>query len=154
MLRFSRRLRRPLAVAAALAALAGLAHADDVSVELDQARLLHLPDGVATLVIGNPMVADGTLQPGGLLIVTGKSYGRTNLIALDQKGKVLAEHDITVGRVRGDTVTVYRGGARETLSCAPNCEPTVTLGDNKDMFDLNSKQFTERSNLSTGRTSN
>lgn len=154
MTSLSLRVRLSFLAAATALTLAGPAFADDLAIEIDQARLMRLPDGVATLVIGNPMVADGTLQPGGILVLTGKSYGRTNLIALDQKGTVLAEHDVTVGRIKGDTVTVYRGGARETLSCAPACEPTVTLGDNKDMFEANSKQFTERSNLATGRAAN
>ncbi len=54
---------------------------------MNQARLLKLPDGVATLVIGNPAIADATLQAGGLLVITGKSFGRTNLIALDSAAR-------------------------------------------------------------------
>ena len=47
------------------------AKADTVTITLDQARLLKIPDRVATIVIGNPLIADATLQSGGLLVVTG-----------------------------------------------------------------------------------
>jgi Flp pilus assembly secretin CpaC len=66
--------------------------ADTVAVVLDQAKILRLPERVASIVIGNPAVADGTLQTGGLLVVTGKGYGTTHIIALDARGAVLAEH--------------------------------------------------------------
>ena len=46
--------------------------AADISVVLDQARLLKLADRVATVVIGNPAIADATIQGGNLLIITGK----------------------------------------------------------------------------------
>ena len=65
------------------------AAADNISVVLDRAQVIRLPDRVATLIIGNPSVADGTLQNGGLLVVTGKGYGSTNVIALDRAAKSL-----------------------------------------------------------------
>lgn len=117
---------------------------------MNQARLLKLPDGVSTLVIGNPAIADATLQPGNLLVITGKSYGRTNLIALDSRGAVLLEHDIAVAQHGSETVTVYRGpsGGRQTLDCTPRCEPSVTIGDAPDMFEPTVKQINDRNTLS------
>jgi hypothetical protein len=58
----------------------------------------------------------------------------TNLIALDRTGKVLAEQLVRV-RSPSDTVTVYRGVARESYSCSPNCERRITLGDVPEFFD-------------------
>ena len=46
-----------------------------VSISVDQAQLLNLPDRVATIIIGNPLIADATVQGGGILVVTGKGYG-------------------------------------------------------------------------------
>src|SRR5688572_17905805 len=65
---------------------------DTIKVYLDQARLLKLPDGTATLVVGNPLIADVAVQSGGTLVVTGKGYGNTNLIALDRSGALIMEH--------------------------------------------------------------
>ena len=77
-----------------LAGFTGLApaQADTVSIRLDQAHIMQLPDRVATIVIGNPLIADATLQGGGVLVVTGKGYGSTNLVALDRAGRVLLSH--------------------------------------------------------------
>lgn len=142
--------RRRAALAAAMLLIAVPAAAQDLSVAMNQARLLKLPEGASTLVIGNPAIADATLQPGGLLVITGKSFGRTNLIALDSRGAVLMEHEVAVVQQRNDVVTIYRGptGGRQTLDCAPLCEPTVTAGDAPDVFDPTVKQINDRNTLS------
>ena len=129
-----RQLPKTLLLICGLALLPNLVFAENVAVVLDQARLLKLPDRVATIVIGNPSIADGTLQTGGLLVITGKGYGTTNLMALDNRGTVLAEHNITVSAPTAG-LTVYRGADRETLSCAPNCQRTVVPGDAAAVFD-------------------
>lgn len=117
---------------------------DIIPVMLDQARVLKLPNNLATLVVGNPLIADVTVQPGGILVLTGKGYGVTNLIALDHNGKVLLDHLIEV-QGAPDTVVVYRGINRESYSCTPFCDRRVTLGDTPDYFDKTLKQTSERS---------
>ena len=117
-------------------ALAATASAEDIDVVLDRAKLVKLPERVATLVIGNPLIADATVQAGGLMVITGKGYGRTNLIALDRAGAVLLETTIEVRSPRTDIVVVYRGVTRESYSCTPYCEPRITLGDSPAFFDI------------------
>jgi len=119
-----------------LAAVTPSAHAaDTLTIAVDQATLTKVPDNVATLVIGNPLIADVTAQPGGLLVVTGKGYGTTNLIALDRSGAVLFERNIQVLGPQDQIVYVYRGLNRESFSCTPECEPRITLGDSPAFFD-------------------
>jgi hypothetical protein len=133
--RYEGRSLRRLGLALGLAAWAAPAAAADIVAALDEARLMKLPEHVASIVIGNPLIADATLQPGGTLVVTGKGYGLTNVIALDRTGAVLMEKSIEVTGPAGGAVFVYRGIERETYSCAPICERRITLGDNKDYFD-------------------
>jgi hypothetical protein len=109
--------------------------AADVSVILDQAKLLKLPDKVSTIVVGNPLIADVSLQPGGLMVVTGKGFGMTNLMALDRAGNVLMEKSVEVKGPTGDVVVLYRGVERETYSCTPICERRITLGDSNTYFE-------------------
>jgi hypothetical protein len=111
------------------------APAADVTVILDQAKLLKMPERVATLVLGNPLIADVSLQPGGLMVITGKGYGMTNLIGLDRAGAVLMEKSIEVQGPGGDVVVVYRGIERGTYSCTPACERRITLGDSTAFFE-------------------
>jgi len=118
-----------------VAALPSVASAADINVVLDEARLVKLPDRVGTLVIGNPLIADASVLAGGLMVITGKGYGLTNVIALDRTGAVLLEKSVEVRGPRTDVIVVYRGVERETYSCAPDCERRVTLGDSKDYFE-------------------
>ena len=148
------RLMRALLMSAAFLAAAiaaGSARAADfVTVYLDQAKVTKLPDRVATLVIGNPLIADVTLQRGGMIIITGKGYGITNLIALDAAGAVLREQSIEVRGPREDVVVVYRGVNRESYSCTPNCERRITLGDNPEYFAAALGEAGDRSSRAQG----
>lgn len=119
----------------AAAAMATPAHAiDTISIAVDQATITKMPESVSTLVIGNPIIADVTVRPGGLLVVTGKAYGVTNLIALDPSGAVLSERFIEVTAPRDEVLTVYRGINRESYSCVPDCQPRIVLGDAPQYF--------------------
>jgi hypothetical protein len=135
MTRFS---RTPMLTLAALATVLAIAPAradnEVLTIPVDQATLMKMPERLATLVIGNPLVADVSVQTGGLLVVTGKGYGTTNLIALDKNGAVLLEKAVNVVAPRESLVTVFKGVDRETYSCAPNCQPRVTLGDAPKFF--------------------
>ena len=121
------------------------AKADSVAINVDQALVLQLPDRIATIVIGNPLIADATLQSGGVLVVTGKGYGSTNLLALDRAGKVLMSKTVQVlGAGADDMVVVYRGVERETYSCASDCERRITLGDSQNYFNNTMAQSAAR----------
>ena len=109
--------------------------AEDISVSVDEAKIMKMPDRVATIVIGNPLIADAALQGGGVLVLTGKGFGSTNLLALDRTGKVVMNTTIqVVGPASRDLVVVYKGIERESYSCAPDCERRLTLGDSPTYF--------------------
>lgn len=125
---------------------------ESLQIALDLATVLRIPEGTDTLAIGNPSIADVTKpQAGGFAVVTGKSYGTTNLLALDSKGETLKEMMIYVGAPSERTVVVQRGLARETWSCSPRCEPTITIGDAPEYFDIGKGQIGSRNGLATQR---
>ena len=115
------------------AAVAGTAD-DTVAVNVDQAKLVKLPERVSTIVVGNPLIADVTMQPGGMVVVTGKGYGATNFIAMNRAGEVLVDRVIQVQGPTDRVITVYRGVDRESYSCSPICQRRVTLGDGEAYF--------------------
>jgi len=112
-----------------------------VVVHLDQAKILKLPERTATLVIGNPLIADAVVQPGGVAVITAKSYGATNLVALDRSGATLFNQSIQVVGPADKVVVVYRGIDRETYSCMPSCERRITIGDTAGYFTANLGQI-------------
>ena len=100
-----------------------------IMVDLDYARIVKIPAGAQTLVIGNPLIADVTmLKSNQLMVITGKSFGTTNLIVLDGSGAQVGESMITVVPAN-DKLVVMRGPHRESYSCKPDCMPAVDLGD-------------------------
>jgi Flp pilus assembly secretin CpaC len=123
--------RGALGVIAALTAVAVPAHvrAEDLVIKYDQSQILRLTRPAAEIIIGNPSIADVTIQSGNILIVTGKSYGITNIIALDGERNVIQDQRIMVRRDEVGVVNLMRGTARQTYACVPQCNPTVTLGD-------------------------
>jgi Flp pilus assembly secretin CpaC len=123
----------PVAALAAPALTAAPA-ADAIAVNVDQAKLVKLPARVVTIVVGNPLIADVSLQTGGVVVVTGKGYGATNFIAMDRSGEVLVDRVIQVEGPTDQLVTIYRGVERESYSCMPICQRRVTLGDGEGYF--------------------
>jgi hypothetical protein len=150
---FRRHRRLSFVMAWALFATAVVApvRADTVTVNVDNARLLKLPGRVATIVIGNPLIADATLQSGGILVITGKGYGATNLLALDRDGRILMSKRIQViGPAPDHLVVVYKGVNRETYSCARECQPRITLGDDPAYFGAELGQAASRNGAAAG----
>ena len=145
---FSALIRRPVQIAAAIVvamSLTSAGAAEVINVIMDQAKIAPVPDRTATLVVGNPLIADVSVQAGGTMVLTGKGYGVTNVIALDHAGKVRSDKLV---RVKGplENVVVYRGTTRESYTCAPNCERRITLGDSAEYFETTLTQTAVRNN--------
>ncbi len=119
-----------------------------IPITLDQATILRLEAPATSLVIGNPAIADAIVQDGKTLVITGKGYGTTNLIGLDTNGRQLFERQLVVRGPELNLVTVYRGGDRETLSCAPKCQPAAVVGDASTSFSQSLSQQSSRNSLS------
>ena len=144
-------------IPAVLVGLAGVAHAaggdgggDVLRITIDQAKVVKVPAGATTLVIGNPLIADVTmLKSSAGMVVTGKGYGQTNLIALDDRGNILEEKQLRVEP--GHTVlVVQRGDSRTSYSCDPWCMPTVQLGDDSKAFNDVGSQIQARNGWAGG----
>jgi hypothetical protein len=129
------RLALAAALVLALSPVGAAAAAEPIVAVIDQARLMKLPDRVATVIVGNPLIADVSVQPGGMLVITAKGYGTTNLVILDRAGNPLLDRLIQVRGPRDDAIVVFRGVERETYSCTPSCERRITPGDNPKFFD-------------------
>ena len=127
----------------------GAARAADINVILDQALLMKLPDRVATIVIGNPTIADASVQSGGWMVITGKGYGMTNMLALDRNGAILMEKTVAVQGPQ-NVVVVHRGIEPNTYSCTPECSRRLTLGDAQGFFEATAGQIVARNALAAG----
>ena len=121
-------------LAAACLALSAPALARDHAVPADQTTLVRLPSDAEAVVVGNPSIADVTLYDARTVFVTGKLFGRTNLIALDAEGRVIHAADVAVGRPARGALTVHRGVEKYSYACADACEHEPQVGDEPDWF--------------------
>lgn len=137
--------------ALALAVVAGLispASANDLVVRYDQSSLLRLPRNVNEVIIGNPSIADVTVQGGNMLVVTGKTFGITNVIALDAERNVIQDQRIVVQRDEERVVNLVKAGNRQSYTCTPDCSPTLTIGDDNTYFDMVSRHASTKTRFS------
>jgi len=113
---------------------AASAFADGVTVGIDTSTPVHLSREATSVFVGNPAIADVYIQSNKLIFLSGRSFGTTNLIALDSQGQTIMNVAVTVTGARGETVTLQRGpGGRISYACAGRCEPTPMPGDDPDI---------------------
>lgn len=118
-----------------------------VAVTVDRAKVFRIEEPASTVIIGNPFIADVSMHDRYTVVVTGKAYGTTNLVILDEKNEPIIDEVIIVKASGDDVVSVTRNTSRTTYSCAPTCEPTLRLGDGKDAFTAIAEQSTVRNEL-------
>ncbi len=105
------------------------AFAEQFTVSIDQAKLLHLEKQSAAVIVGNPSIADVSVQNGKLLVVTGKSYGSTNVIVLDSERKIVTNKIINVTDNQKQVVQLYKGSLRQSYNCTDKCSTVMSIGD-------------------------
>ena len=98
-------MRQHLVFAAALLMSASSsALASDLSVPMDEVRMVAFGKPVTTVYVGNPSIADVTVIDSRHVFVLGRTFGSTNLIALGQDGRQVANTHVVVYGRTGSTV--------------------------------------------------
>ena len=120
-----------LAVAAAPAAAPTAASAQStLNVEIDRSSRVQLAGAAASVIVGNPQIADVSVVDANTLFITGKGYGVTEVVAVDGVGRTLFQRDVVVTGGSTGSVRVWRGGQATEMACASSCAPSIrTAGD-------------------------
>ncbi|MBB4009654.1 Flp pilus assembly secretin CpaC [Rhizobium taibaishanense] len=95
---------------------------------MNQARILKLDRPVSKVIIGNEKVADATVADPKTIVLTGRSFGTTNLVLLDSQGNAIVDERILVSIDEANTVRLYKQTQRTVLSCTPSCEQHTQSG--------------------------
>ena len=127
------------------AALAGT-----ISAPIDQGVRINLPAGARDVMVGNPAIADISVVDSRTAVVQGRSYGVTNLMILDARGRTLMDSQVVVTAPDVNRVSVYRGpqagGASVphvvNYSCAGRCERTPMPGELDTEYNRYGNAFT------------
>ena len=68
---------------------------EELTVSADHSQIVRMERAPGTIVVGNPSIADVTIQ-GNQLFIHGRGFGKTNVIVLDEAGNPLAEYAVNV----------------------------------------------------------
>jgi len=101
-------MRRLLILLPMLLVFAGLsAHAEDrLDVTWRQARIVPLAKPATSVIVGDPTVADVTLDDPSTLVVFGKAPGETNIVVLSGTHETLVDWSLVVSPSNTGHVTV------------------------------------------------
>jgi Flp pilus assembly secretin CpaC len=121
----------------ALAAPSAFA-AQELAVEIDQSRMMTLPTVPGAIIIGNPSIADVSIQ-GQNLFIHGRGFGQTNLTILDLEGNQIAYFELVGVHNSSSPVSIFKLNTsstqnttsieRFTFSCLTLCETDIQVGD-------------------------
>jgi Flp pilus assembly secretin CpaC len=150
MVRHHRIILAAILATTCLPAFAASQDDDRLPLWIDHAQVMKLDRAAETVIIGNPSIVDVTVHDSTTLVLTGRSFGITNLIIIDRDGKPIIDQEIAVQSDESGTVRVFRQSERTTLACLTTCEPTVTIGDNETAFSGAAGQFNARQAMASG----
>ena len=95
---------------------------------VNHAKIIKLAEPASTVIIGNNAIADATVKDALTLVLTGRQFGTTNLVILDEDGEPIVDERLVVRKDEGDTLRVFSpteggGGGIEVdeLACSPVC---------------------------------
>ena len=147
-------MRRIVTAIAVFIATTQVAAAEQLWLTMDQVRPYKLEIPAKSIVVGNPAIADVTIQDNSNILLFGKAPGLTNIFVFDEDGAPAKNLTIRVRTPSSDMLTVHRGIARTTYNCTTNCEATVTVGDDTTQFETVSSQvqnkFSQATSLAQG----
>jgi len=124
------------------------AFAGQFTIESGKTKPLRLTTEAASVVVGNPNIADVAVHNGKLIFISGKTFGTTNLMIFDKAGNTIYSNDIVVTTNTANLVTVNRGGSNFTYDCAPDCRASLSVGDSDAHFNSTSEQIQVQAEMS------
>ncbi|KQS55256.1 pilus assembly protein CpaC [Brevundimonas sp. Leaf363] len=118
---------RLIAAALAVAAIAtpAFAQSGTLSVEIDHTQRVQLRGAAASVIVGNPQIADVQVVDANTLYIVGKGYGVTDIAVVDSIGRTLFQNQVVVTGGATGAVRVWRGGQMTEMACAASCAPSV-----------------------------
>jgi uncharacterized Zn-binding protein involved in type VI secretion len=122
-----------------------------IAIQTDQTQMIALASDPGTVVVGNPSIADVSVN-GKQVFMHGRAFGDTNVIILDTNGNQLANFDVTVVHAANNEVAIYSAqtiptarASRFSYSCDPACQRVMIPGDEfetfKNIVSMNTSKF-------------
>lgn len=98
-----------------------------LNVEIDRSARVQLRGAAASVIVGNPQIADVSMVDANTLFIVGKGYGVTEVVAVDGVGRTLFQREIIVSGGSTGSVRVWRGAQATEMACGSSCAPSVRV---------------------------
>lgn len=120
------------ALAGAVLVAAGpvLAQSAPMNVGIDRSQRISLRGSVSSVIVNNPQIADVTVVDANTLVIQGKGYGQTEILAVDAIGRTLFQNQVVVSGGQTGSLRVWRGGQATEMACAATCSPSLRVYQN------------------------
>lgn len=119
-------MRRLILACMAAAAIASPAiAAPSTNVAIDHTTRINLRGAAASVIVGNPAVADVTVVDERTLFLSGRGYGVTEVTVLDPLGRTIWSSEVVVTAPNQGSVSIYRGANVTEMACAQSCSASV-----------------------------
>ena len=115
------------AVVAGTAPLPSAYAGDFVRLVQGRSQVVRVPRPAETVVVGDPAIADVSIQDATTLVLTAKKAGETNIIILDEAGDPIVDETIVVDTNYKSIVRVYGPKGLTAYQCAPECSAPVAM---------------------------
>ena len=100
-----------------------------VVARIDEATAVTLSGSAASVIVGNPAVADVNIVDRRRIAVLGRTYGTTNIMVFDAAGRMIYNDLVTVTSPSAGHVSMFRGALVNNYTCGPRCERTPMPGE-------------------------
>jgi Flp pilus assembly secretin CpaC len=98
-----------------IAQLLEVSNAEPIHLRAGIARTLLLAKPVRAVIIGDPTIADATVQSEKTVVLTGKAQGTTDVILFDDKNNQMFSARIEIARAEPNVVKIHPRGGRNQL---------------------------------------
>lgn len=111
-----------------------------MTIEVDHSKIMQVKGTVADVILGNPSIAEVSILHSNMIVLTGKTNGKTNLIVSSASGSTLMDTVIFVSQSHNKAVHINLAGKKQSYTCNPRCESTLTTSDSLEYFEKIQKQ--------------
>lgn len=130
-----------------------------IVLQTDQTQMIALTQDPGTVVVGNPSIADVSVD-GKRVFMHGRGYGNTNIAILDAQGNQLANFDVSVTHDANNEVALFYATSRPiehvvrySFACEPLCQREMIPGDEAVFFGEITGANARKYSMATGSTS-
>ena len=104
------------------------AAAPALTVAVDHVARLSVSRPAGSVIVGDPAVADVTVVDPRTVYVSGRNYGISEVVVLDEIGRTVWQGDVVVTAPTQGEVSIYRGSQVTEMACSGLCAPTLRSG--------------------------